>query len=138
MKHTFYNTDLLACCYFSVARSSPTLRDPTDYCMPGSSVLYSLLKFAQIYVHGVSDAAHPSHPLLLPSSFAFNLFQHQGLFSVSQLFTSGSQSTGASTSASVLPLNIQGLFPFGLIGLTSLQSKGLSKLLSSTSLKALI
>ena len=80
MKHTFYNTDLLVCCYFSVARSSPTLCDPMDYCMPGSSVLHSLLKFAQIYVHGVSDAVQPSHPLLLPSPFTLNFAQHQSLF----------------------------------------------------------
>ena len=41
-----------------------------------------------------------------------------------QLFTSGGQSIGASASALVLPVNIQGWFPLGLIGLTSLLSKG--------------
>ena len=51
---------------------------------------------------------------------------------MSQLFASGSQSVGAS--ASVLPMNIQGLFPLGLTGLISLQSKGLSK----TSISALV
>ena len=53
-------------------------------------------------------------------------------FPMSWLFTSGGQSIGASASASVLPMNIQGWFPFGLTGLISLLSKGLSKVPSST------
>ena len=51
---------------------------------------------------------------------------------MSHFFTSGGQSIGASASASVLLMNIQGLFPLGLTGLTCLQSKGLSIVLSST------
>ena len=51
-----------------------------DCSTPGSSVLHYLLEFAQIHVHWVSDAIKPSHPLLPPSPFAFNLSQHQGLF----------------------------------------------------------
>ena len=43
---------------------------------PGSSVLYCLLKFAQICVHWVSDAIQPFHPLLTPSPFSFNISQH--------------------------------------------------------------
>ena len=66
--------------------------------------------------------------LLLPSIFPG---QHQCL-PVSQLFTSGGQSTGALASASVLPMNTQGLFPLGLTGLISLLSKGLSRIFSST------
>ena len=53
-----------------------------------------------------------------------------GSFPMSQLFTSGSQSIGAS--ASVLPMNIQSWFPVGWTGLISLQSKGLSKVFSNT------
>ena len=53
-------------------------------------------------------------------------------FPMSQLFTSGGQSIGAS--ASVLPMNIQGWFPLGLTGLISLQSKGLSRVFSSTAI----
>ena len=57
--------------------------------LPGSSalwlcgssvVLHYLLEFAQIHFRGIGDAFQPSHPLLLPSSLAFNLSQHQGLF----------------------------------------------------------
>ena len=54
---------------------------------------------------------------------------------MSQLFTSGGQSIGASPSASVLPLNIQGQFPLGLTGLISLLSKGLSRVFSSTTVQ---
>ena len=51
---------------------------------------------------------------------------------MSQLFASGGQSTGVSASASVLPMNIQDWFPLGLTGLISLQSKGLSRVFSNT------
>ena len=54
---------------------------------------------------------------------------------MSQVFESGGQSIGASTSASVLPMNIQDLFPLGLIGLISLQSKGLSRVFSNTTVQ---
>ena len=41
---------------------------------------HHLLKFAQVHVHCISDAIQPSHPLMLSSPSALNLFQHQGLF----------------------------------------------------------
>ena len=65
--------------------------------------------------------------LLLPS-----IFSSITIFPMSWLFLSGGQSIGASASASVLPMNIQGWFPLGLTGLISLQSKGLSGVFSST------
>ena len=71
--------------------------------------------------------------VMLPSFlFAFNLFQHWGLFSISQRFPSGGQSTGASASASVLPVSIQDWFPLGWTDLISLQCKGLSRVFIST------
>ena len=91
--------------------------------MPGSSVLRYLLKFSQIHVHWISDAiepCHPCHPLLLLSSI---FFQHLSFFPMSQIFTSGAQSIGASTSASVLPVNVLGWFPLGLTGLLSLSPR---------------
>ena len=57
---------------------------------------------------------------------------------MSQVFASGGQIIGVSTSASVFPMNIQDLFPLGLTGLISLQSKGLSGLLQHHSVKASI
>ena len=53
-------------------------------------------------------------------------------FPVSWLFESGGRYSGASASASVLPMNIQALFPLGLTGLISLLSKGLSRVFSSS------
>jgi len=54
---------------------------------------------------------------------------------MSQLFTSDGQSIGALASASVLPMNIQGWFFVGLTGLISLQYKGLSRVLSGTTVQ---
>ena len=64
----------------SVAQSCPTLCDPMDCSMPGLPVHHQLPEFTQTHVHQVSDAIQPSHPLSSPSSLAFNLSQHQGLF----------------------------------------------------------
>ena len=70
-------------------------------------------------------------------SFSFYLqsFLASGFFPVSQLFASGVQSIRASASASVLPMNIQSWFPLGLTGLISLQSKGLSRVFSNTTVQ---
>ena len=103
-----------------------------DCSMPGFPVHHQPLELAQTPVHRVSYAIQPSHPLLSPSPPAFNLSQQQGLF---QFFTSGGQSIGASSSASVLPMNIQDWFPLGLTGLISLQSKGLSRTFSNTTVQ---
>ena len=62
---------------------------------------------------------------VIPSSSCPQYFPISESFPVSWLFTSGGQSIGASASASVLPVNIQGWFPFGMTGLISLMSKGL-------------
>ena len=71
------------------------------------------------------------------TSFSFSplSFPESGSFPMSRLFTSAGQSLGVSTSASVLPMNIQGCFPLGWTGLISLQSKGLSRVFSSTTVR---
>ena len=98
---------------------------------PGFPVLCYLPVFAQTHVHWVSDAIWPSHPLSSPSPPALNLSQLQSFFfQMSQLFPSGTQSIEAS--ASVFPMCSQGWFPLGCTGLTTLQSKGLSRVFSST------
>ena len=78
-----------------------------DYSTSGFSVRHQLLELTQTHVHRVNDAIQPSHPLSSPSPPAFNLSPPSGSFPMSQFFTSGIQSIGASTSASVLPMNIQ-------------------------------
>ena len=69
-----------------------------------------------------------------PFSFCLQSFPASRSFPMSQLFASGGWSIGASTSVSVLPVNIQGWFPLGLTSLISLQSKGLSRVFSGTTI----
>ena len=64
----------------SVAQSCPTLCNPMNHSMPGLPVHHQLPEFTQAPVHCVSNAIQPSHLLSSPSSLAFNLSQHQGLF----------------------------------------------------------
>ena len=64
----------------SVTQSCPTLCDPMDCSMPGFPVHHQLQELIQTHVHRVSDAIQPSHPLLPPSPFAFNLSHHKGFF----------------------------------------------------------
>ena len=77
------------------------------------------------------------HPTISSSVFPFSShllsFPASGSFPKNQLFTSGGQSVGAS--ASVLPMNIQDWFPSGWTGLISLQSKGLSRVFSNTTVQ---
>ena len=79
----------------------------------------------------------PANHLILCCALLPHLlsFPASGSFLRSQLFTSGSQSIGASALASVLPMNIQDWFPLELTGLISLQSKGLSRVFSNTTVQ---
>ena len=63
--------------FSSVAQSCLTLWEPIDCSTPGLPLCHQLLEFVQTYVHRVSDATQPSHPLSSPSPPAFNLAQHQ-------------------------------------------------------------
>ena len=107
---------------------------PMDCNMSGFPVPHYLLELvqtlAQTLAHWVSDAIQPFYPLSSPSPPAFNLSQRQGLF---QWVRSSHQV--AKALASLLPMNIQGWSPLGLTGLISLQSKGLSRVFSSTTVK---
>ena len=120
--------------FSSVAQLCLTLCNPMDCRTPGFPVHHQLPELAQTHVHWVGDAIQPSHPLSSPSPPAFNLSQHQSLFQwVSS--SSGDQSIGGSASASVLPMNIQDLIPLGWTGWISLQSKGLSRVFSNTTVQ---
>ena len=78
------------------------------------------------------------HPTMLSSVVPFTSclqsFPASGSFPMSQLFTSSGQSIRASTWTSAFPMNIQDWFPSGLTGLISLQSKGLSRVFSNTTI----
>ena len=74
-----------------------------------------------------------NHLILCAPSFSCpQTFPASGTFPMNQLITSGGQRIRASASASVLPMNIQDWFPLGLTGLISLQSKGLSRAFSNS------
>ena len=117
------------CCW--VAHLCLTLCSPIDCSISGFSVLHYLLEFAQTHVHWVGDAIQPSQSSVAPFTSCSQSFPALGSFPVSQLFISGHQSIEASSSASVLPMNIQGWFPLGLTGLISLLSKELSRVFFS-------
>ena len=120
--------------FSSVTLLCPTFCDPMDCSMPGFPVHHQLLELAQIHVHQVSDAIQPSHPLLSPSPPAFNLSQLQGLSNESVLSIRWPK-CWTSASASVLPMNIQDGFPLGLTGLICLQSKGLARVFTNTTVQ---
>ena len=72
---------------------------------------------------------------VIPFFSCLQSFPPPGSFLMSRLFASGGQSIGALASASVLPMNIQDWFPLDLTGLISLQSKGLSRVFSNTTVQ---
>ena len=85
-------------------------------------------------VHRVGDAIQPSHPVIPFSSCPQSLPASES-FPMSQLFTWGGRSTGVSALASFLPRNTQGWFPSEWTGWISLQSKGLSRVFSNTTVQ---
>ena len=120
--------------FSSVAQLCPALCDVMNCSTPGLPVQHQLPESTQTHVHRVGDAIQPSHPLLSPSPPAPNPSQHQS-FPMSQIFAWGSQSTGVSALASVLPMNTQDWSPLGWTSWTSLQSKGLSRVFSNTTVQ---
>ena len=92
-------------------------------CPLSSTVSWSLLTFMSIESMMVSTISCSATPF----SFCLQSFPVSGFFPVSQLFTAGGQSIGASASASVFPENIQGSFLLRLTSLISLQYKRLSR-----------
>ena len=93
----------------------------------------SLLKLTSI------ESVMPSNHLIsfsvIPFSSRLQYFPASGFFPMSQFFASGGQSIGASSSASVLPMNTQDWFPLGWTGWISLQSKRLSRVFSNTTVQ---
>ena len=91
----------------------------------------SLLKLMSI------ESVTPSKHLILcrPFSSCLQSFPASGSFPMSRFFEPGGQSIGVSALISVLPMNIQDLFPLGWTGWISLQSKGLSRVFSNTTVQ---
>ena len=120
------------CC--SVTQSCPTLWDPwTAACQASLFFIISRSLLKLISTELVMPSTHLilCYPLLL----LLSIFPSITVSFMSQFFSSGDQIIGDSSSASVLPMNIQGWFPLGLTGLISLQSKGLSRVFSNTTVQ---
>ena len=114
----------------SLAKPCLVLCDPTDCSTPGFPVLHYLPEFAHTHVYWGSDAIQPSHTLspllLLPWIFlSIRAFSNESTLRIRW------PNIRASTSASVLPVNIQDWSPLGLTGFISLQSTGLSRVYSN-------
>ena len=123
------------CC--SVTKSYPTHYNHMNYSIPSFPALHCLPNFARTYVHWVSDAIQPSHPLSPSSPPALNLSQHQGFSND----LSRGQSIGVSASASVLPMKdwYSGLISFRIDWFGLLAFPGtLKSLLQHHSLKVSI
>ena len=134
VRHDLETEHIYIYCCCSIAKSCLILCDPMNCSTPGFFVLYYLPEFAQTHVPWVRDAIQPSHPLV-PFSSRPQSFPASGSFPMSWLFISGGRRIGASASASVLPITIQGLFPLRLTHLISSLSKGLSRVFSSTTVQ---
>ena len=127
-----FNVEVEAYWFSSGAQSCLALCDPMNCSTPGLPVHHQLLESTQTHVYWIGDAIQPSHPLLSPSPLSLNLSQHQGLF---KWVSSSHQVAKVSASASVLPMNIKEWFLLEWTGLISLQSKGLSRVFSNTTVQ---
>ena len=120
--------------FSSVAESCLTLCDPMNRSTPGLPVHHQLPEFPQTHIHWVNDAIQPSHPVVPFSSCPQSLPASES-FPMSQFFAWGGQSTGVSPLASFLPKNSQDWSPLEWTGWISLQSKGLSRVFSNTTVQ---
>ena len=119
--------------FSSVAQLCLTVCDPMDCSTPGLPVHHQLLELTQTHVHWVGDRWTISSSVV-PFSFYLQSFSASGSFPMSQL-SSGGQSIGVSALASVPPMNTQEWSPLGWTGWISLQSKGLSRVFSNTTVQ---
>ena len=121
--------------FSSVAQSCPTLCNPMNCRTPGLPVHQQLPEFTQTHVHRVSDATQAISSSVVPFSSCPQSLPASQSFPMSQLFASGGQSTGVSALASFLPKKSQGRSPLEWTGWISLQSKGLSRVFSNTTVQ---
>ena len=131
---SFYSSILFCCsvtqqqvCVWLFGTPWTAARQPS----PSFTISWSLLKLTPL-----SRSFHPTIPSsVVPFSSCLQSFPASGSFKMSQFFASGGQSIWVSASASVLPMYIQNWFPLGWSGWISLQSKGLSRVFSNTTVQ---
>ena len=120
--------------FSSVTRSCPILCNPMNHSTPGLPIHHQLPESTQTHVHGVGDSIQPSHPLLSPFPPTFNISQHQSLFK----WVSSSHQMAKVLEFQLQHQSFQWIFRTDALGLTgwiSLQSKGLSRVFSSTTVQ---
>ena len=121
--------------FSSVAHSCPTLCNPMNCSTPGLSVHHQLPELTQ-NSHPSSRWCHPAISYsVVPFYSCLQSLPASESFPMSQLFAWGGQSTGVSALASVFPKNTQGWSPSEWTGWISLQSKGLSRVFSNTTVQ---
>ena len=141
MRFTVLNTSTNTETYVSVQFSSVTqlcltLCNPMNHSTPGLPVHHQLLEFTQTHPCPLSQWCHPAiSSSVVPFSSCPQSLPASESFPMSQLFTWSGQSTGVSALASVLPMNTQDWSPLGWTGWISLQSKGLSRVFSNTTVQ---
>ena len=118
-----------------VTQSCPTLCDPMNHSTPGLPVHHQLLEFTQTHVHRVRDAIQPSHPGSSPSPPAPNPSQHHSLFQWVISSHELAKVLEFQLLVLFLPKKSQGWSPSEWTGWISLQSKGLSRLFSNTTVQ---
>ena len=123
--------DLCSVQFSSVTQSCPTLCKPMNRSTPGLPVHHQLPEFTKTHVHRVHDAISSS---VIPFSSCPQSLPASESFPVSQLFAWGGQSNGVSALASFLPKKSQG-WSSEWTGWISLQSKGLSRVFSNTTVQ---
>ena len=121
--------------FSSVTQSCPTPCDTMNRSTPGLPVHHELPEFTQTFIHQVGDAIQPSHPLSSPSSPAPNPSQQQSLFQWVNSSHEVWRSIGVSALASVLSENTQDWSLLEWTAWISLQSKGLSRVFSNTTVQ---
>ena len=130
--HTLIYIHTHICC--SVAQSCQTLRphglqQARLPCPSPTPWVYSNSGPLSLWFHPIISSS------VIPFSSHFQSFPASGSFQMSQFLTSGGQNIGVSASVLVLPINIRHWFPLGLTALISLQSKGLSRVFSNTTVQ---
>ena len=136
--HNFDSTEFLKYfCYHSVQFSGSVVSQSLRFYEPQHTRPPCPSPTPEAYSNCPSSQwCHPTvSSSVVPLSSCLQAFPVLGSFPMSQFFTLGGQSIGVSASASVLPVNIQDWFPLGWTGWISLQSKGLARVFSNTTVQ---
>ena len=129
VSHCFHCSIQFSCSVMSYSLQPHELQHVRSPCLSSTPGVYSNSCPLSWWCHPAISSS------VIPFSSCLQSFPASGSFQMSQLFASGGQSIGVSASASVLPMSIQDWFPLGWTGWISLQSEGLSRVFSNTTVQ---